>query len=217
MKHWLVASALLAALAAQPMAADDLESLHILNVNFDVRPGLTLQLHTRGRTFENVSAFNQFRVGPVLMWQAKPRFNLLAGYYFIDQNTRVEHDPYTIQRVWGGGQYRVLRGENWSVDGRSLMERHVSAEFSDYWRFRNRAMASLTTRMGAPFVSGEALVQRGIWYGRYSAGMQWKVHPRVIVGAAYEYRATPSATPGSHVIATFVQWTAHRHTPPHID
>src|SRR5262245_54797465 len=103
MKHWLVASALLAALAVQPMAADDLESLHIFNVNFDLKPGLTVQLHTRARTFENISAFNQFRVGPVVMWQAKPRFNLLAGYYFIDQNTRVKHDPYTVQRIWGGG------------------------------------------------------------------------------------------------------------------
>ncbi|GEM_PF-1272889 len=217
MKHWLVASALLAALAVRPMAADDLESLHIFNVNLDLKPGLTVQLHTRVRMFENISAFNQFRGGPILLWQAKPRFNVISGYYYIDQNTRVQHDPYSMHRVFGGGQYRVLRGEKWAVDARGLMERFISGEFKDYWRWRNRAMFSWTTRAGEPFVSVEGLVQQGICYPRYAAGMQWKVHPRMIVGAGYEYRATPNSTPGSHIIATFVQWTAYRHTPPHID
>lgn len=203
-------------LAALPAVADDLESLHVVNFNFDLKPGWTLQLHTRARTFENISSYNQVRVGPILMWQAAPRFTVLGAYYYINQNTRVTHDPYSLHRLWGGGQYRVLRSETWSIDARSVMERFLSGKFDDYWRLRSRAMYNHRTRLGMPYLSGEALLQQGIWYGRYTAGMQWQVHKRLIVGAGYEYRDAPRG-PGSHIIATFFQWTAHRHTPPHID
>ena len=195
---------------------DDVESLHTFNVNFDFKPGWTLQVHTRTRTFENISAYNQFRAGPILLWQAKPRFTVIAGYYYMDQNVRVIHRPYPLQRVFGGGQYRVLRREKWSVDARSVMERFISPEFRDYWRWRNRAMLNWSTRVGLPYVSGEALVQRGIWYGRYTGGMQWKVSSKVTLGAGYEYRQA-AVGPGSHVIATFFQWSAYSHTPPHVD
>lgn len=203
-------------LAALRVSADDLESLHITNFNFDLKPGWTLQLHTRARTFENLGAYNQARVGPILMWQAAPRFTLLSGYYYINQNTRVTHNPDSLHRVWGGGQYRVLRSETWSLDARGVLERFLSPNFNDYWRWRNRAMFNKTTRFGMPYVSGEGLLQQGVWYGRYTAGMQWQVHKRVLVGAGYEYRDAIRG-PGSHIIATFFQWTAHRHTPPHID
>lgn len=213
MKLRIWAFALFPAFAAQ---GDDLESLHIVNFNFDLKPGWTLQLHTRTRTFENVSSFNQFRFGPILMWQASPRFTALTGYYSITQNTRVVHRDYPVHRVWGGGQYRVLRQESWSIDARGLMERHVSPEFNDYWRMRSRAMLNVRSRVGMPYLSGEALLQQGIWYGRYTAGLQWQLDKRILVGAGYEYRQSPRG-PGSHIIATFFQWTAHRHTPPHID
>ncbi len=210
--------ALWAALVASsmPLLADDIESLHIANINFDLKPGWTLQLHTRARTFEDISAFNQFRVGPILMVQVKPRFTALGGYYYIEQNTRVTHHTYPLHRVWGGWQYRFLRGESWSVDGRSLVERHISPQSHDYGRWRNRAMLNFRSPIGMPYISGEALLQQGVWYGRYAAGLQWQVEKRVLLGAGYEYRQA-LAGPGSHIITTFFQWTAHRHTPPHID
>lgn len=195
---------------------DDVESLHVANVNFDFKPGWTLQLHTRVRTFENLSAFNQYRLGPILLWQAAPRFTVIGGYYYIDQNRRVIHQPYSLHRIFAGGQYRVLRGESWSVDARSAMERFISTGFTDYWRWRNRAMVSWKTRIGLPYATGEALVQQGIWYGRYTGGMQWKLNPKVTVGAGYEYRQA-AVGPGSHIIATFFQWSAYTHTPPHVD
>ena len=205
-----------AVLAPGVVLGDDTESLHTANLNFDFKPGWTLQVHTRVRTFENISAVNQYRVGPIVLWQAAPRFTLLAGYYFINQNRRVTHQPYSLHRIFTGGQYRVLRGESWSVDTRSALERFISTGFRDYWRWRNRAMVNWNTRSGLPYVSGEGLVQQGIWYGRYTAGMQWKVHPKVTLGAGYEYRQAPNG-PGSHIIATFMQWSAYTHTPPHVD
>lgn len=196
--------------------ADDVGSLHTFNVNLDFKPGWTLQVHTRVRTFENISARDQFRVGPILLWQAAPRFTVIGGYYYIDQQRREVRNPFSLHRIFSGGQYRVLRGDTWSVDARSAMERFISTGFRDYWRWRNRGMVNWSTRIGLPYVSGEALVQQGIWYGRYTGGMQWKVHPRVTLGAGYEYRQSPVG-PGSHIIATFFQWSAYTHTPPHVD
>ncbi len=216
MKHFRHAALLWAVLAPGVALGDDTESLHVANVNFDFKPGWTLQVHTRIRTFENFSARNQFRVGPIVLWQAAPRFTVIAGYYYINQNRRLLHVPFSLHRVFSGGQYRVLRGEGWSVDARSVAERFISTGFHDYWRWRNRAMVNWTTRIGLPYVSGEGLAQQGIWYGRYTGGMQWKVHPKLTLGAGYEYRQTP-AGPGSHIIATFFQWSAYAHTPPHVD
>ena len=196
--------------------AGDTASLHVANVNFDFRPGWTLQVHTRVRTFENVSTFNQFRIGPIVTWQATPRFLAITGYYYIDQNVQVIHKPYSLHRVFSGGQYRVVSRARWSVDGRSAMERFISTGFHDYWRWRNRALVSGNTRLEAPYVSGEALVQQGIWYGRYTAGMQWKLGPKVMVGAGYEYRPAPNGPP-SHIIATIVQWSAYTRRPAHKD
>lgn len=216
MKRWLLAGALLAALAQSPAFADDTESLHIFNLNFEWKRGLTLQMHTRVRTFENISSFNQFRSGPVLLWQANPRLLVIAGYYYTEQNRRVTHNPYTIHRAFGGGQYRVLRGETWSVDARGALERFHSDQFTDYWRARSRMLLTKKVRFGEPYASAEALHERGAWYGRYTAGILWKVHTRVTVGTGYEFRQA-KAGPPSHVIATMIEWKAHRPRTPHVN
>ncbi|HWQ56100.1 MAG TPA: DUF2490 domain-containing protein [Bryobacteraceae bacterium] len=216
MKKWLLAFGLLWVLPQPELRAADVESLHAFNVNFPIKPGWTIQLHTRVRTFEDLGAFNQFRVGPILMWQAAPRFTVLAGYYRIDQNTRVVHDSYYLNRAWWGGQYRVVERAKWSLDARSVVERFMSGHFDDYWRIRNRVMINRKTSIGTPYVSGEALRQEGIWYGRYTAGMQWHLQKDVTFGAGYEYRDAPRGQ-GSHIMATTLQWEAHRHVPPHVD
>lgn len=208
--------ALLTVALATALRAGDIETLHVTNFNFDFKPGWTLQIHTRARTFENVTAYNQLRAGPILLWQAAPRLTAIAGYYAINQNRRSTHASYGIHRYWGGGQYRLVARERWSVDGRGIVERHSSGAFKDYWRTRLRAYWTGTSKLGVPYASIEALAQQGIWYGRYTAGLQWKLSRSVIFGAGYEYRDAPVGQ-GSHIIATFLQWNAYRHTPPHID
>lgn len=216
MKQYCRSLALLLAAAAVPAHADDFESLHILNINLKLTRGVTAQLHTRGRTFEDASQFNQFRFGPILMWQVRPKTTALFGYYRIEQNTRKVHEHYKIDRFWAGAQHRLISAENWSLDGRSIVERHHSDHFNDYFRFRNRLMLNRRTPIGMAYLSGEALVQERIPYGRYTAGMQWKAHKRVTLGAGYEYRDAARGA-GSHIIATFMQWDAWEHIPPHVD
>lgn len=198
----------------------DVESLHTFNANFDLRPGWTLQLHTRLRTFENVSAFNQFRAGPILMVQLRPRLLTLAGYYHTSHHERVTHRDFRVHRIWVGAQARVLNRSRWTMDARTLTERFVSAEFTDHYRFRNRVMVSGrgegNGRRWLPFVSAEVLRQQNIWYGRYTAGVQYRPRPGIMTSFGYEFRPSPNGPP-SHVLATMIQFDRVRFTPPHID
>lgn len=199
-------------------SAHDAESLHIVNVNLDFRPGWTLQLHSRTRTFESMSSFNQFRAGPILMVQMKPRLLALAGYYFIHQNRRVTYQDFHLHRVWLGVQGRVLSRRDWTMDARSITERFISSEFTDYFRFRNRLMlnGNGNGRRWLPFISGEVLRQQSIWYGRYTAGLQYRPVPGVLTSFGYEFRPSPIGSP-SHILATMIQFERLRRTPSHID
>ena len=113
--------------------AEDLETSHAFNVNFELAPKWSLLLHTRVRTFQDAHSFYQARGGPIETWQALPRLSVLSGYYYIDQNTRLSK-AYTLHRMWGGGQYRVINASRWSLDGRGVYERFISEQFLDYTR-----------------------------------------------------------------------------------
>jgi hypothetical protein len=205
---------------ANPPLSDDAESLHIVNANLDFKPGWTLQLHSRVRTFENMGSFNQFRVGPILMVQVKPRVLGLAGYYFIDQNRRVVYQDFHVHRVWAGAQVRAVRQPKWTMDARSVTERFISSEFKDYFRFRNRLMVNGngngTGKKWLPFVSAEVLRQQTIWYGRFTAGVQYMPNPGLLTSIGYEYRPSPIGSP-SHILATMIQFQRVKRIPPHID
>lgn len=202
-------SLLLLSAGATAAKADDVESLHIFNANFDLRPGLTLQLHSRLRTFENMSSFNQGRIGPIITWRALPRLSLTGGYYFTHQNTRVIHRTYDLHRSWGGGQIRLLTFPRWTLDSRHVLERFAVPVIPDYFRQRHRAVVNFPNKRISPFISGEALRQHKIWYGRYVGGIQFRPQRRFLMSLAYEYRDAPIG-PGSHVIGTMIQFDALR-------
>ncbi|MCL4793005.1 MAG: DUF2490 domain-containing protein [Bryobacteraceae bacterium] len=205
---------------ANPPLTDDAESLHIVNLNLDFKPGWTLQLHSRVRTFENMSSFNQFRAGPILMVQLKPKLLGLAGYYFIDQNRRVVYQDFHVHRVWMGAQVRAVSRPMWTMDARSITERFISSEFADYFRFRNRLMVNGNGngngKKWLPFISAEVLRQQTIWYGRFTVGMQYRPRRGVLTSLGYEYRPSPIGSP-SHILATMIQFERLRRIPPHID
>ena len=196
--------------------ADDFESLHITNINLDLNRRATLQVHTRLRTFENAGSYNQFRVGPILSVQVLPRTGVLFGYYLIDQNRREVHTRYRIHRIWSGVQVRAINRNRFWMDTRAVAERFVSTELVDYWRLRSRAMIWRPTPLGTAYLSGEALRQQRIWYGRYTAGLQWRLHQRLTLASGYEYRQSPAGG-GSHIIATTLQWQGVVQTPQHVD
>lgn len=204
-----------AALLPGQTPVKDVESLHIFNLNLDFKPGWTLQLHSRVRTFENIGSFNQFRMGPILQVQLRPRVIGLAGYYWMDQNQRVIHQDFHLHRIWTGAQFRALQRPRWSVDARTVTERFVSSQFKDYFRFRNRVMwnANGSGRKWLPFASAEILRQQEIWYGRYTVGTQYRAGRGLVTAFGYEYRASPLGG-GSHILATLIQFEGFRRMPP---
>jgi hypothetical protein len=191
--------------AAAAAIAADVESLHVFNFNFVLGPSLTVQLHSRARTFEHVKAFQQLRLGPILYWRRTDRLTLVAGYYNIDQGTRQTHNFFGVHRYWSGAQVRVARDLHY----RGLVERFVSDNFQDYFRVRNRLMWIRGVRVGQFYGSAEALMQQGIWYGRYTTGVTWTLHDRLSLSTGYEYRDAARG-PGSHIIATTLNWDALR-------
>lgn len=195
-------------LCLPPLGASDVESLHTFNFNFGLNLDWSLQLHTRVRTFENVSAFNQFRAGPILTWNAAPRLKILSGYFFAEQNTRAVYEVYEVHRPWAGGEYLFFSGGGWDVEGRALLERFISSNFEDYWRWRARAKVNRPTPIGKAYASAEVL-RHDIPIGRYTAGFRWKLDPQVTLGAGYEYRDAERG-PGSHLISTILEWEVLR-------
>jgi hypothetical protein len=201
--------AILLALPHAGLRAGDVESLHAFDFNFEIKPRWTVRLHTRARTFENIGAFNQFRVGPVVEWEAAPRLTALAGYYFIEQNTRVVHEPYEAHRMWSGAVFHLLKTMRWTLDARTVIERAASGRFEDYTRFRSGAKFARATAFGEAYASGEAQLQQGIWYGRYTGGLEWRLGGPASLGVGYEYRDAARG-PGSHVVGTYFEWDAYR-------
>ncbi len=190
------------------LQAADLESLHTVNLNFKLSPSLTVQLHTRTRTFEQLRTYNQFRIGPIISWQASKRLTLLGGYYQTSQNTRVIPDPYQIRRFFAGGQFRIAERRHWALDSRTVLERFISSRLTDYWRIRNRGILTVPSPIGQAFGSIELINQQGNPYGRFSGGLQWRIFKHATLSTAYEFRDAVRR-PSSHVLATFLQWDAY--------
>lgn len=208
------AIALLVSLPAV-LAEDDFGLLHITNANLELSGKSTLQVHTRVRTYNNSSNFYQFRAGPILIHQFKPRVVGLAGYYYMNQDGPAKANKQ-IHRFWAGPQFRVIDSRKWALDTRHLTERFAVSRGQDYTRYRHRAMLIYKNGALQPFASFEALLQNGHWYERHALGIQVRTRNELNYGISYEYRASPTG-PGIHLIATTIQFRAWRHRPPHVD
>lgn len=205
MKRWPLRCALLLALSLDPLGAADVESLHTFNFNFSLRRGWSLVLHTRVRTFDDLSSFHQFRAGPILEWKTAPRLTALVGYYFTERRDRPGERLFEEQRIWGGGEYSLFESGGWEVAERLLAERFFRNAGEDFWRWRARTEVIRSTPIADLYASGEALRSRGSFIGRYRAGLEWKLHKSVTLATGYEFRDAASG-PGSHVIATGFEW-----------
>jgi hypothetical protein len=197
-----------ACLILLPQAAvgedQDLASLHQFNGMAQLRRKLRLVLHSRIRFNNNISDFFQFRAGPILFWDWKPRLQWQTGYYIVEQRSGT--DTVTIQRPWAGAQIRAYENGRFGVDWRNLIERHMISGPGDFTRFRTRAMVNFTPKVGwQPFISAEALVLKGTAVGRYTGGLNYATAGGHLIGLGYEFRQDVGR-PGAHVIATFMQF-----------
>jgi hypothetical protein len=151
------------------LGAEELESLHIQNLNLPAMGRWTLRLHTRFRGNYDSGNLFQVRGGPIVGYGLSRNLALTGGYNLLKQEdtTRPMRDSH---RGFGGVQMRVADRGRWGVDARWMGERHVVDGAQGFTRLRQRISF---TRRGRwqPFASTEALwVQRGGWIGRYSVG-----------------------------------------------
>jgi hypothetical protein len=195
----------LAALSIPGRAQDqDLGSLHQFNFLSQRGEKFRIMLHTRTRFFNNITEFSQFRAGPILYWDWKPKLQVLAGYYVGTQRSNATF--VTIQRPWAGMQIRVWSGERIGLDWRTLVERHIFSGPGDFTRVRTRAMANFQPRAGwQPYASAEALALKGHVIGRYTTGVNYANARGDLYGFGYEFRQDVGK-PGTHIIATLVQF-----------
>ena len=113
----------LCAAAAYPLWGADVETQHALDVTLQVRPKLELILHSRIRTQPGGLGFYQFRAGPIVSWDATPRITLLSGYYYAQQERKIDSDFIGGHRLFGGAEIAVAGTRRWAFDQRFLTER----------------------------------------------------------------------------------------------
>jgi hypothetical protein len=192
-----------------PMArAEDVESMQKVIVDIGLRPGWTLEANTEFRFNHNSSEFYSARGGPVLIWRARPRFGLLAGYYYVAQENVVRHIVDT-NRCFGGVEGRLYDSRRMQFDGRFLYERNLVQSGLDYNRWRARLKWTAKRSGIRPFAFGEALYIHPVWFGRFDGGFMFPRWRGLQFAAGYEYRQT--ATPlASHIVYTQFQFDVRK-------
>jgi hypothetical protein len=190
--------------AALLRADDDIQSLSVFNGNLNLSPTLTLQIHSRVRTNNDLSQFFQVRTGPIVFWQWKPRVQWIGGYYFLNQ-----HYPddfyHANHRVFGGAQFRLINRGTTALDWRKLLERHIDTLPSDFTRVRSRMTLSRLPKQGwQPFGMTEGLALRGKVIGRFGTGLNYATEGGHLFGFGYEYRMELGRN--AHVITTMMQF-----------
>ena len=204
-KKALTIMAALAALGVSGQAQDrDVASLHQFNFFVATKGNLRVMLHNRVRFYNDISDFLQYRTGPIVSYDWKPRLQLMSGYYLIQQRS---NDTFiTIQRPWFGASIKTYGSEKLRVDWRTLLERHIYIGPGDFTRFRTRAITNFQPKSRwQPYASAEALAMKGNVIGRYAAGMNYATDRGHLFGIGYEFRQD-IGKPGSHFLTTLIQF-----------
>lgn len=111
-------------LLAGALRAEEVWTLHGFDYGLFRTRRLEMDLHTRFRTNQHMTNFQQGRSGAVLRWNAHRRFTPIGGYYFGQQEDG--RDEWTnFHRVFGGGEALVYGSERMRLASRTLVERSL--------------------------------------------------------------------------------------------
>lgn len=173
-----------------PLEAASAETQHAFDATFPLHPRLDLLLHSRLRTQPGGLGYYQMRAGPILSWDATKRVALLGGYYYAQQERRIDRDFIGGHRFFGGTEVTVVNKRRFSLDQRVLAERFLSDAAPDFNRYRLRSRLSAKGAV-APYTSHESFFDALGWRSnRYSVGIRWSPLPalQIDVGYFYEHR-----------------------------
>lgn len=190
-----------------PLGAASVETQHALDVTLPLYPRLELLLHSRIRTQPGGLGFYQVRAGPILSWDATRRIALLGGYYYAQQERRIDRDFIGGHRFFGGAEFAVVETRRFSLDQRVLIERFLSDAAPDFNRYRLRSRLS-ANGVVAPYTSHEFFFDALGWRSnRHSAGIRWSPLPalQIDLGYLYEHRR-PEVGPARHMWLTSIHF-----------
>jgi hypothetical protein len=149
----------------------------------------------------------QARAGPIFSWDATPRLTLLSGYYYAQQERRIDRDFIGGHRFFGGAEFAVVEARRFSIEQRLLGERFLSDAAPDFNRYRLRSRLSAKGAV-APYTSHEFFFDAQGWRSnRHSAGVRWSPLRAVQVDLGYLYeRRRHAVGPDRHMWLTSIHW-----------
>jgi hypothetical protein len=197
----------LSAAVAHPLWGSDVETQHAFDVTLPLKPRLELIVHSRVRTQPGGLGFYQVRAGPTLSWDATGRISLLGGYYYTQQERKIDNDFIGGHRLFGGAELALMNTRRLSVDQRFVTERFFSDTADDFNRYRLRSRLSTKSSV-APYTTHEFFFDAQGWRSnRHSVGVRWSLLPalQIDLGYLYEHRRT-GVGPNRHVWLTSLHW-----------
>lgn len=188
--------------AAAALCAEEVWTLHGFDFGLIRTKRIEVDLHTRFRTNEHMTNFQQGRSGAVVRWNAVRRFTAIGGYYFGQQEDGLD-EWARFHRLFGGGEALVYRNERVRLTSRTLVERFVAAPVADFNRYRQRMRLSVDGKVG-PYLSSEWFFDaEGYLSARHGGGVRWKWASWSWVEFGYLYDdRSPRLGPLRHMIVT---------------
>ena len=196
-------------ITAATLAAQDVESLHLFNAFFKPTARLTLQAHARVRSNQNISNLFLLRGGPLALYALKPRLSLIAGYYYIGQESKTLPEFDAFHRGFGGFQTPLIKNRKMTLEARTLVERFVLAPSGSFTRARQRLYWQRQGAALMPYASVEGLYaqQRGTF--RLGLGLLRQLSPTLQMAMGYELRQYANGSVG-HILTSNLQFTQKR-------
>ncbi len=136
---------------------------------------------------------------------ATPRVTLLGGYYYAQQERKIDSDFIGGHRLFGGVEFTAVETRRLAFEQRLLTERLLSDAAPDFNRYRLRSRLSAKGAV-APYTSHEFFLDGQGWRSnRHCAGVRWSVMPAVQIdlGYLYEHRRT-GVGPDRHMWLTSI-------------
>jgi hypothetical protein len=160
-------------LAVVTLRAEEVWTLHGFDYGLIRTKRIEVDLHTRFRTNEHMTNFQQGRSGAILRWNVYRRFTPIGGYYFGQQED-VRDEWIMFHRIFGGGEALAYSGKRTRLTSRTLVERFITPSAADFNRYRQRWRLSVDRKVG-PYLSSEWFFDaKGYLSARHGGGVRWK-------------------------------------------
>ncbi len=190
-------------LLACPVAgAENFWSWHGFDLIAMKKAGWEITLHSRLRTRQG--ELQQGRTGAIARREVAPRVSMVSGYYYGKEEDSLD-EVRDVHRIFGGGEFTLLRRETAKLAGRTLVEYFFRETRPDSARYRQRLRFE-QGRVVGPAVQGEWFFDgEGFLSQRYQAGVRWKVNGWATLEAGYLYdRRRAAIGSNRHAVVTSV-------------